>query len=79
MSAATPNHLAWLAAACFLWLGTAQAELAPWATAGSTSGSAALHPAWRLSGLPDNKAPRSVFEAVNLNGESVLALRTQAS
>lgn len=79
MSATFQPCLAGLAAACFLWLGTAHAALAPLATAGSTAGSATLHPAWRLSGLPDNKAPRSVFEAANLNGESVLALRTQAS
>jgi len=53
----------------------AGAGLAPFVA----SGGAALHPAWRLSGLPDNKAPRSVFEATTLNGETVLALRTQAS
>jgi len=49
--------------------------LAPFAA----SGGATLHPAWHLGGLPDNKAPLSVFEATTLNGETVLALRTQAS
>lgn len=43
------------------------------------TGSARVHPAWQLSGLPNLKAPLSVFEAANLNGETVLALRTQAS
>jgi Protein of unknown function (DUF3047) len=52
-----------------------RAVLAPFAAA---SGSA-LHPSWQLSGLPDNKAPRSAFEAITLNGDAVLALRTQAS
>jgi hypothetical protein len=72
-------HLAGLATACFCWLGAAHAALAPLTTADGATGSAALHPAWHLSGLPDNKAPRSVFEAATLNGEAVLALRTQAS
>ncbi len=53
----------------------ASAALAPLTAAGSL----ALHPTWQLSGLPDNKAPRSTFEALALNGETVLALRTQAS
>lgn len=52
-----------------------RAALAPFAgSSGST-----LHPSWALSGLPDNKAPLSTFEAIILNGESVLALRTQTS
>lgn len=42
-------------------------------------GNPAPHPVWQLSGLPDNKAPRSTFEALVLNGETVLALRTQGS
>lgn len=79
MSATFHLPLAGLAAACFLWLGTAHAALAPLTAPGSTAGSATLHPAWRLSGLPDNKAPRSIFEAATLNGETVLALRSQAS
>ena len=79
MSAAIPNQLARLATACFFGFGTVHAALAPLTTAGGTAGSATLHPAWRLSGLPDNKAPRSVFEAATLNSESVLALRTHAS
>lgn len=78
MSAAMPYHLAGLAVACFCWLGAAHAELAPLTTADAT-GSAALHPAWHVSDLPDNKAPRSTFEALALNGETVLALRTQGS
>lgn len=44
-----------------------------------TPGSLAPHTAWQLSGLPDNKAPRSSFDALALNGETVLALRTQGS
>ena len=79
MSKALPNHLAGLAAACFFGLGTAHAALAPLTTAGSAAGGETLHPAWHLSGLPDNKAPRSTFEAMTLNGETVLALKTQAS
>lgn len=51
------------------------AALAPFAAPNGTT----LHPSWELSGLPDNKAPRSVFETLTLNGETVLALRTQAS
>lgn len=43
------------------------------------AGRPAPHPAWQLSGLPDNKAPRGTFEATWLNSETVLALRTQAS
>jgi hypothetical protein len=54
---------------------TPSTTLAPLVTAGSL----APHPAWQLSGLPDNKAPRSSFEALALNGEAVLALRTQGS
>lgn len=42
-------------------------------------GSLTPNPVWQLSGLPDNKAPRSTFEALALNGETVLALRTQGS
>ena len=34
------------------------------------SNGAALHPSWQPSGLPDNKAPRSAFEAITLNGEA---------
>lgn len=49
------------------------AALAPLTTAGGASGRATLHPAWRLSGLPNDKAPLSKFEAFTLNGESVLA------
>ena len=49
--------------------------LAPFAA----SGGASLHASWEPSGLPDNKAPLSVFEVVILNGEAVLALRSQAS
>jgi hypothetical protein len=69
---------------CFWLLGSqhgfsqtapAGAALAPLTAAGGL----APHPAWQLSGLPDNKAPRSVFETLTLNGEAVLALRTQAS
>ena len=52
-----------------------RAMLAPFVA----SNGAALHPSWQPSGLPDNKAPRSAFEAIPLNGEAVLALRTQAS
>ncbi|MDI1245996.1 MAG: DUF3047 domain-containing protein [Rhodoferax sp.] len=37
------------------------------------------NPVWKRSGLPDNKAPLSSFEAISLNGDTVLALRTQAS
>ena len=55
--------------------GAPRAVLAPFAA----SDGATLHPSWQLSGLPDNKAPRSAFEAITLNGEAVLALRTQAS
>ena len=53
----------------------ASTALAPLVTVGSL----VPHPAWQLSGLPDNKAPRSTFEAANLSGETVLALRSQAS
>ena len=52
-----------------------RAVLAPFAATSGTT----LHPSWALSGLPDNKAPRSVFETTTLNGDAVLALRTQAS
>lgn len=45
----------------------------------TAAGSLAPHPGWQLSGLPDNKAPLSKFEAMALNGETVLALRTQGS
>lgn len=90
MSAAIPHRLACLVAACASGFGTANAAaqmapgttnavLSPLTTAGSTPGTTTLHPAWQLSGLPDNKAPRSVFETTTLNGETVLALRTQAS
>jgi len=75
----TAPHRACLAAVALCWLGVAQAELAPLTTTAGTGGRATLHPAWRLSGLPDNKAPISAFEATTLNGETVLALRTQAS
>ncbi len=59
------------------WCQTAAAStaLAPLVTAGGLG----PNPVWQLSGLPDNKAPRSTFEAISLNGETVLALRTQAS
>lgn len=53
----------------------ASTALAPLVTAGSLT----PNPVWRLSGLPDNKAPRSTFETTTLNGETVLALRTQGS
>lgn len=67
----------WLLGSQNGWCQTAAAStaLAPLLTAGGL----APHPTWQLSGLPDNKAPRSMFEAINLNGEAVLALRTQAS
>ena len=38
-----------------------------------------LHPKWQLSGLPDRKTPLTRFEPVQVDGESVLSLRTQAS
>jgi len=75
----TVVHKACLTLASLCWLGAAHAELAPLTTPADTSGRAALHLAWRLSGLPDDKAPISTFEATTLNGETVLALRTQAS
>lgn len=53
----------------------ASTALAPLVTAANLR----PHPVWQLSGLPDNKAPRSTFEATDRNGETVLALRTQAS
>jgi hypothetical protein len=53
----------------------ANTALAPLVTAASLR----PHPTWQLSGLPDNKAPRSTFEALALSGETVLALRTQGS
>ena len=70
-------------AACFLLFGmpdafcqtTPGAALAPFTAAGGTS----LHTSWEPDGLPDNKAPRSDIEPITLNGEGVLALRTQAS
>lgn len=55
--------------------GAPRAALASFAA----SSGASLHPSWELSGLPNNKAPRSVFETPTLNGEAVLALRTLAS
>ncbi|MDD2920053.1 DUF3047 domain-containing protein [Rhodoferax sp.] len=79
MSEPISNHLAGLAATCFLGISTAHAALAPLTTAGGATGRATLHPAWRLSGLPNDKAPLSKFEAITLGGESVVALRTQAS
>lgn len=62
--------------------GWAQTVSTPPATALAplvSPGNPAPHPVWQLSGLPDNKAPRSTFEALALNGETVLALRTQES
>lgn len=54
---------------------SASVGLAPLVAAGSL----VPNPAWQLGGLPDNKAPRSTFEALALDGEAVLALRTQGS
>lgn len=53
----------------------ASAALTPLTVAGSL----VPHPTWQRSGLPNNKAPGSTFEAISLDGETVLALRTQAS
>jgi len=52
-----------------------RASLAPLAEPST----ATRHPSWTLSGLPGNKAPLSTFEAIALDGETVLALRTDAS
>ncbi|WP_296491709.1 DUF3047 domain-containing protein [Rhodoferax sp.] len=60
---------------CQTALAPANAALAPLTAVSGL----APHPAWQPGGLPDNKAPRSVFDTVVLNGETVLALRTQAS
>lgn len=43
------------------------------------TGTAALNPAWQLTGLPKNKAPLSEFEPLTLDGAAVLQLRTHAS
>ncbi len=51
------------------------ASLAPFASADGNT----LHPAWQLTGLPKNKAPRTEFKPVTLDGTAALQLRTQAS
>ena len=78
------NPFLFLATLAILGAQAALAQAVPAAHVAALSpltqaGSALPHPAWQLSGLPNNKAPRSVFEAATLNGEAVLALRTQAS
>ncbi len=50
-------------------------QLAPFGNAPGTGPS----PAWKVSGLPDNKAPLSQFEWRPVDGQAALALRTTAS
>ena len=51
-------------------------QLAPF----SATGALPLHPAWRLTGLPDKlKVPTSRFEISKLGGESVLQISTDNS
>ena len=51
-------------------------QLAPF----SESGTQAIHPAWRLTGLPGKlKVPNSRFEVLSLKGEQVLQISTDKS
>ena len=50
-------------------------QLAPFGSAAGTG----LNPAWKVSGLPDNKAPLTQFEWRTVDGQAALALRTSAS
>jgi hypothetical protein len=50
-------------------------QLAPFGNVAAS----ALNPAWKITGLPDNKAPLSQFEWRTADGQAALALRTAAS
>ncbi|MBP6008233.1 MAG: DUF3047 domain-containing protein [Rhodoferax sp.] len=50
-------------------------QLAPFGSAAGTG----LNPAWKVTGLPDNKAPLTQFEWRTVDGQAALALRTSAS
>lgn len=53
----------------------ASSALAPFASADGLT----LHPAWQLTGLPKDKAPRTELKPLTLDGVAALELRTQAS
>lgn len=50
-------------------------QLAPFGSAAGTG----LNPAWKVTGLPDNKAPLTQFEWRTVDGQAAFALRTSAS